>query len=55
MTALIVPVTAQNRETFKTDQTVFYVVRFQSGTACVIGRPATLEGARTVADSAKGC
>jgi hypothetical protein len=54
-TALIVPVTAQNRETFKTDQTAFYVVRFQSGRACVIGRPRTLEEARAMADSSKGC
>lgn len=55
VTALIIPVTAQNRETFKTDQTAFYVVRFQSGKACVAGRPATLEAARTIAESTKGC
>jgi hypothetical protein len=55
VTALIVPVTAQNRETFRTDQTAFYVVRFQFSKACVIGRPSTIEEARTMADSGKGC
>jgi hypothetical protein len=53
--AIILGVTAQNRETFETDRSAFYVVRLQPTAACVIGRPATAEEARTLADSPKGC
>jgi hypothetical protein len=53
--AIILGVTAQNRETFETDRSAFYVVRLQPAAVCVIGRPATAEEARTLADSPKGC
>ena len=55
LAAMIVGVTAQNRETFKTDRSAFYVVRLQANTACVIGRAASPEEARLMADSPKDC
>ena len=55
LAAMIVGVTAQNRETFKTDRSAFYVVRLQASTACVIGRAASPEQARLIADNPEGC
>jgi hypothetical protein len=55
ITALIVGVTAQNRETFQTDRSARYVIRLGANEACVIGRAASAEEARTIADSSKGC
>jgi hypothetical protein len=55
LAALIVGVTAQNRETFQTDRTALYVIRLQPNMACVVGRAASAEEARTIADSSKGC
>ena len=55
LAAMIVGVTAQNRETFKTDRSAFYVVRLLANTVCVIGRAASSEEGRLIADSSKGC
>lgn len=53
--AVILGVTAQNRDTFETDRSALYVVRLQASAACLIGRAASADEARALADSAKGC
>jgi hypothetical protein len=55
LTAVIVRVTAQDRETLTTQQSRMYVVRVTPATACVIGRVATPADARALADSDPGC
>jgi hypothetical protein len=53
--SVILAVMAQNRETFETDRSAYYVVRVQADSACVIARAASPDEARTIADSGKGC
>jgi len=53
--ALIFRVTAQDRETLQTHRSILYVVRLQQDGACVMGRAATNEEARTLADSSTRC
>jgi hypothetical protein len=55
LTALIFRVTAQDRDTLETTQSMLYVVRLQPDKTCVIGREITVESARALADSEKGC
>ena len=55
ITALIVGVTAQNRETFQTDRSALYVVRLQPNGACVIARATSQAEARMIADSGAAC
>jgi len=55
LTAVIVRVTAQDRETLTTQQARMYVVRVTPATACVIGRVATPVDARALADGNPGC
>jgi len=54
-TALIFQVTAQDRDTLQAHRSILYVVRVQQDRACVIGRAATNEEARALADSSKVC
>jgi hypothetical protein len=54
-TALIFRVTAQDRDTLQTNRSILYVVRLQPDRTCVIGRAATNEEARTLADSSNPC
>ena len=53
--ALIFRVTAQDRDALEKRRSILYVVRLQSIAACVIGRAATNEEARRLADSDAGC
>jgi hypothetical protein len=53
--ALIVRVTAQDRDTLSTRRSMLYVVRLQQERACVIGRRAANIDARRLADSSVGC
>ena len=55
LTALIFRVSAQDPETLNTGRSRLYVVRLQTSAACVIGRAATNEEARKLADGASGC
>ncbi len=55
LTALIVRVTAQNREALDRHRSILYVVRLQNDRACVIGRATTNAEARRLADSDTGC
>jgi hypothetical protein len=55
LTALIFRVTAQDPAAFDKHRSVLYVVRLQRDGACVLGRADTNEGARRLADAARGC
>lgn len=55
LTTLIFRVTAQDRETLQTGRSVLYIVRLQKDSACVIGRAATNEEARKLADGTTAC
>ncbi len=54
-TALIFRVTGQDPETLRTHRSMLYVVRVRPDGACLLGRAATNEEARRLADSGKGC
>jgi hypothetical protein len=54
-TALIFRVTAQDRDKLEAHRSMLYVVRLQHDGACAIGRTASNEEARALADSGKGC
>jgi hypothetical protein len=53
--ALIVRVTAQDRESLEKRLSTLYVVRLQRSGACVIGRAATNDEARRLADGGAVC
>lgn len=55
LTALIFRVTAASRETLTTQESAVYVVRIASARACLLGREASSEQARTLADSDGQC
>ena len=53
--SLIFRVSAQDPETLKTQRSRLFVIRLQHDGACVIGRAATNEEARKLADGGSGC
>jgi hypothetical protein len=53
--ALIFRVTAQDPENPETHRVAFFVARLERDRACVLGRAATGEEARSLADTAQGC
>ncbi len=55
VTALIVPLVAQDKDALTTRQSRRLVVRVTGTTACVLGRVTTDADARSLADSARGC
>lgn len=55
LTAMIVRVLAQDRETLTTQQSRMFVVRVMPGGACLLDRAATTAEARALADGDRGC
>jgi len=55
LTAVIVRVLAQDRESLTTQQSRVFVARVTPTTICVIGRAATAAEARALADGTRGC
>jgi len=55
LTAVIVRVLAQDRDSLTTQQSRFFVARVTPTTICVIGRAADVAEARALADGTRGC